>query len=412
MHVLFFDHCGTFGGGGRSLYEIIQNLKNRGVKITIIAQKGEMAEAYKNLGINVIEVNGIPEFDNGRYSYYRGWRWLILFREFLYFIIFIPKLIRIRKINHYDKFDILHFNDYSYLPTVVLGYLFVCKNIIIHCRCMQRNSKRSFRETIIGKIYKKMNAKIVAIDESVESTIPKYLDKTVIHNLFNPKNKLGKNSNGNKINRDKNKITIGFIGSISLMKGIKELLIAGSILKSSGCNFEIVIAGAEEPIAEYSNILIKNFVEKYIKGEKDIRGTINNIIEKNGLEQNIKWLGYVSDLSSFYENIDLICFPSRLNAPGRPIFEAAYFGKPSIIAIDRSWEDTIINNETGIIVKENSPSQIADAIMFFYHNKEKVYEFGLNAYELVKQYYGEKENIDKLMKCYTAKTMVNNIIKL
>lgn len=410
MHVLFFDHCGTFGGGGRSLYEIIKNLKSRGVKITIVAQKGEMAEAYKNLGIHVIEVNGIPEFDNGRYSYYRGWRWLILFREFWYFIIFIPKLIKICKINHYDKFDILHFNDYSYLPAVVLGYLFVCKNIIIHCRCMQRNSKSSFRKTIIGKIYKKMNAKIVAIDEPVESTIPKYLDKTVIHNLFNPKNKLGENSN--KINKDNNKITIGFIGSISLMKGIKELIIAGSMLKSSGCNFEIVIAGAEEPIAKYDNTLIKNFVEKYIKGEKDIRGTIKNIIEKNGLEQNIKWLGYVSELSSFYENIDLLCFPSRLNAPGRPIFEAAYFSKPSIVAINRSWEDTIINNKTGIIVKENSPSRIADAIMFFYHNKEKLYEFGLNAHELVEQYYGEKENMDKLMKCYTEKIMVNNIIKL
>lgn len=410
MHVLFFDHCGTFGGGGRSLYEIIKNLKNRGVKTTIVAQKGEMAEAYKNLGINVIKVNGIPEFDNGRYSYYRGWRWLILFREFWYFIIFIPKLIEICKINHYDKFDILHFNDYSYLPAVILGYLFVCKNIIIHCRCMQRNSKNSFRETIIGKIYKKMNAKIVAIDKPVESTIPKYLDEIVIHNLFNPKNKLGEDNN--KIHKDINKITIGFIGSISLMKGIKELIIAASMLKSTGCNFEIVIAGAEEPIAEYGNALIKNFIGKYIKGEKDIRKTIKNIIEKNGLEQNIKWLGYISELSSFYENIDLICFPSRLNAPGRPIFEAAYFSKPSIVAIDRSWEDTIINNRTGIIVKENTPSQIADAIMFFYHNKEKLYEFGLNAHELVKHYYGEKENIDKLMKCYIEKTMANSIVKL
>jgi len=96
VSVLYIHHCGVFGGSSRSLLEIIKAFPEKSVKPYLITQKGITSKIFKDLGIETIETIGISQFDNTKIGYYRGFRWLILLREFFYiiFLHYLPLLKR------------------------------------------------------------------------------------------------------------------------------------------------------------------------------------------------------------------------------------------------------------------------------------------------------------------------------
>ena len=52
---------------------------------------------------------------------------------------------------------------------------------------------------------------------------------------------------------------------------------------------------------------------------------IDSNVNANLLKKNIKNMGFVKNIENFYNQIDILCFPSSLNATGRQIFEAGIF---------------------------------------------------------------------------------------
>jgi glycosyltransferase involved in cell wall biosynthesis len=84
-----------------------------------------------------------------------------------------------------------------------------------------------------------------------------------------------------------------------------------------------------------------------------------------------------------------VCFPSHFDAPGRPVFEAAFFGVPSIAAVTQPMGDTIVDGVTGLAVRPREPRQLAEAILSLYANPERRAELGRNAAQLVLGVYRE-----------------------
>ena len=48
------------------------------------------------------------------------------------------------------------------------------------------------------------------------------------------------------------------------------------------------------------------------------------------------WPASMANIAQAYARMDVICFPSHYDAPGRPIFEAAFLKVPSIAAVRES----------------------------------------------------------------------------
>ena len=65
-----------------------------------------------------------------------------------------------------------------------------------------------------------------------------------------------------------------------------------------------------------------------------------------GLDRNVEFLGFQENISAFYKDFDILAFISHLDAPGRPIFEAAFFSVPSIVCIAKPQPDTVVPNVT------------------------------------------------------------------
>jgi glycosyltransferase involved in cell wall biosynthesis len=222
--------------------------------------------------------------------------------------------------------------------------------------------------------------------------LPDNLNVVIIHNSFSLLN--------NKIFNHHNDIfTIGFVGNLHFSKGILDLLHASIILKQKNYNIKFDIIGSYTN----NNKGIINYILKKLKFSQDVNGVIENLIIKNDLSNYFNLLGKNNEIEDFYKKIDIICFPSHFDAPGRPIFEAALFGKPCVTCISKPTNDTFINFETGISVDPHNPKELSKAIEYFILNSSEVLRMGKNAKKLA------NENFNPI---HNAKLMIDEYYKL
>src|SRR6185437_4319700 len=95
MRVLYIHMTGTFAGGCRSLYEAVRALPEGEVQSLFVAPRGSVHDFFAKIG-EVIDSWGISQFDNTRYSYYRGLRWLVVLRE----LAFLPSTVLVLRRAH------------------------------------------------------------------------------------------------------------------------------------------------------------------------------------------------------------------------------------------------------------------------------------------------------------------------
>jgi glycosyltransferase involved in cell wall biosynthesis len=97
----------------------------------------------------------------------------------------------------------------------------------------------------------------------------------------------------------------------------------------------------------------------------------------------------------------VLLFPSHFDAPGRPVFEAAFSSVPSIVSVDKPRADTLVHGETGLAIPVKSPSKLAEAILYFADNPSEVQRMGAKAKQLADSNFDPATNARKLLAVYT-----------
>ena len=110
----------------------------------------------------------------------------------------------------------------------------------------------------------------------------------------------------------------------------------------------------------------------------------------------------ITNLDKFYQRLDLMCFPSRMNALGRPVIEAASYGIPSLVCLKQYFNDTIINNKTGYVLKFGDQKSFIEKLYFLSKNKKKLIQLGMNAKKNYNIRHNLKNNTKKLCTLYRS----------
>lgn len=384
--ILFLHHTATAGGSTRSLYEIIKPIAND-ISGTIITPIGRSSEMFDCLKLNIIPTQGLSVFDNTQYSYYRGFRWFILIREVYLSVWTALSLINAKKQNEYDC---IHCNDITLLFPAILAKIIIRKPLIIHVRSVQRKKDLSFRSSIIFYLVKKIATRVIAIDEAVARSIPENIPYVIIHNCLEKPEFVTKNNS--------DYFRVSMVGILNPSKGIFQLLRAANILinQHKYRNFKFFIYG-ENPrsISRYLNLILKLF--KITSNTKD---EILQFINNHNLSEYVFLKGYESDISKIFQNTDLLCFPSYLDAPGRPVFEAALYKTPSLVAMKNPTSDVIINNKTGVCINSPDPKLISEEIVKLAKKPGRCHELGTNAREHALRYFDSRHSASKLLELY------------
>jgi len=389
MNILYIHPAGTFGGASKSLTELFLVLKQHHVTGYVITPKGSSAKEFAKAGMHTIETLGLTQFDNTRFGYYRKWRWIILIRELFFLPFSIMALMQAKRLV--IQFDLIHVNEITLLPVAVIAKWIFHIPMVMHIRSLQRSDSG-----VLTRLYYKVLGKtidtIICIDDTVKSSVPTSVDSVVIHNGIN----VG-DVNVQHLNASKAQVNVGLVGVLLRLKGVYEFIEAAKILATESIiKTKFILVGEN---ARKTGGITAWFYKRFQFSE-DVYSEVEQYIKQNNLYHQIELRGAISDITTFYPEIDILCFPSYLNACGRPVFEAAFFGIPSIVAVSNPTSDTIQHGVTGITIAKPDARFLADAISLLANDYEYREKLGLQAKMFVNESFDINKNAQVVLAEY------------
>nr|WP_314566416.1 glycosyltransferase family 4 protein [uncultured Pseudomonas sp.] len=388
MRVLFLHPAAAFGGASKSLIELFGCLRAWGVQGTVLSPNGPACQAFSQTGMDVRTVKGLSQFDNTRYGYYRRLRWLILLREFF----LLPfSLIAVWHLRH-ERFDVLHVNEVTLLPLGILVKFLLRIPMVVHVRSLQRSPGQGVRTRLVNACLRRYADAVVPIDHTVASTLSNDLPLHIVHNglsIDNPVHEMSQRGVDEPVR-------VGFVGGLIPLKGIYELVETMRILKGRQVRIECWIAG--ENARDTSGL--RMWAVRKLGFAHDVRADLERFIAKHDLQDQIRLLGFVGDVRLLYPQLDILCFPSHLDAAGRPVFEAAFYSIPSVVAVANPVQDAILHEVTGLAVPRPDPELIANALQRLAQDNEFRLSLGRQARQWAEDNFAIDVNARLMLRIY------------
>lgn len=361
-NILFIHSSAEFYGSDKSLYNLVKGLSKEDGKITVMLPCN---------GILVDKIKSIDEkIDVIVYDF------AVLRRKnlnikgiFKYFIDFVKSILKISKVIKENDIEIVYTNTSVILPGAITAKI-LGKKSVWHVREVLKDESKIVK--ILKKVIKSFSNIIITNSIATKNSLG-YSNYSNVKVVYNAVNEI-------KISDKKNTdvIRVGMAGRINRWKGQKLFVdLAEHMLKNEKTNLEFLIAG-----------------DAY-KGEEYLEEELKKYIENKSIDNNVKMLGRIDDISKFYELIDVFILPSIEPEPfGLVVIEAMSCGIP-VIATNHGGPCEIINSGyDGYLADYNNCIEMAGILTELIHNDESRRKIGENA----KITYKERFSVDKYVK--------------
>ena len=123
-------------------------------------------------------------------------------------------------------------------------------------------------------------------------------------------------------------------------------------------------------------------------------------IEKFGLGDTVKLLGYRTDIENIVPVVDLVVSCSRREGMPLNIIEAMLCKKPIVATYNRGHNELIKDGVNGYLVSPDKPEDLAERIHKIYSDSERARSFALSSEQIAQNYtvaYVKKELSDLLL---------------
>jgi glycosyltransferase involved in cell wall biosynthesis len=172
-------------------------------------------------------------------------------------------------------------------------------------------------------------------------------------------------------------IRIGIAGQVNEWKGHDDLVEAFGQISAKWPNVELHIYG---------------------RGSDDYERELKRKSAKLGVDNKVKWHGFISDRAAIFGNLDICVVPSRTEDPLPTVaIEAAVFGLP-VIATNRGGLPEIIEDGvTGILVRSDDPDDLAAAIQRLLASPELRSSMGIRAREHMLRHFSKERFVRDFM---------------
>jgi len=149
-------------------------------------------------------------------------------------------------------------------------------------------------------------------------------------------------------------------------------------------------------------------IEYYIVGNGELYNDLDILIKQLALDKHIKLSGFKSqvEIRELLEQTDIFLMSStkdktgRAEAQGQVTAEAQAMGVPVVAFNSGGVKETIIDNQTGILVEDKNVLDFSQSIKFLIDNNELREKMSKNAMKFVKQKFNLKTNTELLFSYY------------
>jgi glycosyltransferase involved in cell wall biosynthesis len=194
---------------------------------------------------------------------------------------------------------------------------------------------------------------------------------TVIYNcVASPRDALCKTNTSTQ-----RKPVVGIVGQIAPHKGHDDLLEAAVLLKQRGVSLEIKVFGS---------------------GEGQYVHQLKAQIARMQLDENWKWMKYVSNKSAVFGDIDICAVPSRFEEPfGMVALEASSFGIPVVASRRGGLPEIVEDRITGFLVDAANPVQLSDRIEFLVRDPDSAQAMGNSGRDKVLRDFSQEKMVSR-----------------
>ncbi|ELZ21458.1 glycosyltransferase [Natrinema limicola] len=370
MKVCYLKNWLGTGGSSQLYLDLIKHTSDEAIEYTICHLEGcdeDTAEKFRAEGTRVVGFDFQSKFDPMGI-----WRMLRFFSN--------------------EDFDVLH-THLPYAQTLgrIIGRMTGHQNIISKQSSFPSNYHPITRS--LEYITRPLDSKTVAASKGVQKaftgdanfyqkgeqsrwcTIPNGLDVED----FNSK---VQNANPSRIRQkwdigDEEMVVLN-IGRYIPAKSQKDLIYAMDLVTEKVPNTHLLLVG-------------------YGELESELRAQIRKL----GLNDNITITGYTSSVEDYYAAADLFVLSSVLEGFGIVVIEAMASELPVIGTNIPAIEEIIDQNESGLLVSPESPSELSKAILKLLSSQRLRDELGVSGYERVQSKYNIESMSDNYIKLYS-----------
>jgi glycosyltransferase involved in cell wall biosynthesis len=125
-------------------------------------------------------------------------------------------------------------------------------------------------------------------------------------------------------------------------------------------------------------------IDYRIAGEGSLKKTLDQTALQLGLEEDVKLLGFVSDMPGFLADVDIVVLPSLFEGLGGSVLEAMAAGKAVIASRVGGLPEPVVDGTTGFLVKPGDVEGLANAIAKLAGDRVRIREMGQKGKERLK----------------------------
>lgn len=377
-NILFISHYSEMYGANKSMYKLILELKAKYniIPFVLLPRQGSICSHLDEAGIEY------------KISHYYWWvnNETGLFQKILNVRKQLINAFRVRKLANLFKIKRIDL-VYSNSITINIGY-YISKRLntphIWHFRetLDAYNFKFSLGNTFAKLLLRKGATKYIVISDFVlqyyQNQIP--IEKTIkIYNGISINEEHTK-----KIAPNDKKFHICCIGIISKDKNQVEIIEALRILKDrKKTNIRLHLIGWS--------------VSSYLE-------TIQEKIEKYGLNEMVIFHGHQNDISTYLNKMDVGVICSRNEGFGRVTVEFMLHYLPVIASDSGANAELVKDRLNGLIYRIDKPEELAEKIEYLSEHRAVTEILGKTANHFAKTHFSSKQNTEKIA------TLISSII--
>jgi glycosyltransferase involved in cell wall biosynthesis len=370
LHVLYtshFEHARM--GGQKSLLAMIEHLDRNKVKpFAAVPAEDELSRLLRQLDCPTF----IVPFSELRRTYF--WkRWLPESRHFFHTVKLLRTLIREHRLH------LLHPDEER--DAVACGYAkkHTSAKLLYHARLTNPTKFdrkiEGFADGIIG-VSDGALARFAQFPSAKKRTIFDGVDVSI----FKPAD--DKSALRRELDLPTDTFIVLFVGQVKAGKGIFDVLTAMTLLKAA-------LSDLEQPLLLIAGNPIDN----------ETLPKVQAIIQQENLKA--EYLGHRNDIHRLMQACDVLALPSHEGVEGLPrvLFEAMACGAIGL-GTDTSGVREAFADNNGILVREKSPHEIADALLRLMRNPDLQATLRQKGVESVRARFDVRKNTDAVVDFY------------
>lgn len=399
LHV-YHGEASSVGGAPTSLFYLLQALdRTRYASLLLCHQRGGPHSRFDQLGLPML-YHRLPRFmhvlgDHATLFSWRKWPHLIM--------SFVPDR-ELAAIIREHKISVAHLHSAVQVSSALTARR-AGVPVVWHIREVIHPGWLGLRRKLFETVIRRWATAIVCISEDEAQPFADLPQTHVVYNTIDMAAVDGALTEGAtrraELGLGPEVCVVGMVGVLARAKGIYDVVEAAQqVVAQATVPVRFLMVGPSRPTERSGRTLTDRLANRLGVRQVDGRTEMEALLREKNLLDYFVFTGPQPNALSYMAAMDVVLFPSHMDALGRPAFEASALGRPVIAAATRSRSGLIKSGETGLLVPPRNPARLADAILSLVNQPAERQRLGQTGYTYARQNFDSHLNGQRIMAIY------------